>query len=397
MIQKPPTIAEHQRDFLVGLAQTGIRQLAPGGKARAFCDIVADKLGQLEARQFANLGQTLLPFATGDALDLIGEIYGVTRIGQSNARVENTEQNFEFYVRRGTFGDINGGQNIVIPADVRITTLAESGPVYLTNPIVLQANNSRQFFSARSLYPGSSGNAAAQLLARHNFTGYRDAAFGSLLVTNNFGIVTGRDEETDDSYRYRIYLKIRSNSGANEAALRFELLRIPGVQNVVFVPESGRFQVYVYSISPYTSPALIDAVQTVLNQKAAFPLTGIALSPDLVGISLATSLKVSNSYSATDQEIIVSNARSAAEQYINNLRIDEPLVINEIADRMRASDSRISDVGQPNRPIEEILIWRSRSNDTRYSRFLAANYTPALGERIVVENRLNAIALEVTT
>ena len=85
------------------LASSGIRQLAPGGKARAFADIVGDRLGQSEQRQFSNLAQTLVPYdATGDSLDLLGEIYGVTRIGQSSVVADLSDQNFEFYVRRGT-------------------------------------------------------------------------------------------------------------------------------------------------------------------------------------------------------------------------------------------------------------------------------------------------------
>jgi hypothetical protein len=102
--------------------RNGLRQLAPGGKARAFADIVGDRLGQSEQRQFASLAQTLIPYATGDSLDLLGEIYGLARIGRSSVQADLSDQNFEFYVRRGTFGDINGGNDIEIPADIRITT-----------------------------------------------------------------------------------------------------------------------------------------------------------------------------------------------------------------------------------------------------------------------------------
>ena len=100
----------------------GIRQLAPGGKARAFADIVGDRLGQSEQRQFQNLANTLIPYVTGDSLDLLGEIYGVPRLGQSSVQSDLADRNFEFYVRRGTFGDINGGNPIEIPSDVRIST-----------------------------------------------------------------------------------------------------------------------------------------------------------------------------------------------------------------------------------------------------------------------------------
>ena len=36
---------------------------------------MADQLGQLEARQFINVGETLVPFATGTNPDVLGEIF----------------------------------------------------------------------------------------------------------------------------------------------------------------------------------------------------------------------------------------------------------------------------------------------------------------------------------
>ena len=50
-------------------------------------------------------------------------------------------------------------------------------------------------------------------------------------MTNLFGLVGGRDAETDDDYRFRLNLKVQSSAGANEAALRLELLEIPGIQD----------------------------------------------------------------------------------------------------------------------------------------------------------------------
>src|SRR2546426_917181 len=133
----------------------GIRQLAPGGKARAFADIVGDRLGQSEQRQFQNLANTLIPYATGDSLDLLGEIYGVPRLGQSSVQSDLADRNFEFYVRRGTFGDINHGKHIEIPQNVRISTRGPHGALHLTDPVAPAAGGSREFFRARNLAPGS--------------------------------------------------------------------------------------------------------------------------------------------------------------------------------------------------------------------------------------------------
>jgi hypothetical protein len=53
-------------------------------------------------------------------------------------------------------------------------------------------------------------------------------------VTNDYGVVGGRDDESDDNYRYRNQQKLQGRNGSNEAALRFELLQVPGIQDIVF-------------------------------------------------------------------------------------------------------------------------------------------------------------------
>jgi hypothetical protein len=122
-------------------------------KARAFGDIVANELAELEQRQFGNIAQSLLPFATDTSLDLLGEIFGVARLTQQTAGVDIGDQNFEWYVRSGTFGDINSGRDIVIPSDVRLYTEARlSGPVYISSAVTLPAGGGSVFFSAAALY-----------------------------------------------------------------------------------------------------------------------------------------------------------------------------------------------------------------------------------------------------
>ena len=283
--------AKWQTDILAALSATGIRQLAPGGKARAFGDILANELAELEQRQFLNIAQSLLPFATDTSLDLIGEIFGVARITQQTAGVDVGDQNFQWYVRNGTFGSINSGQDIVIPSGVRIYTAAgASGPVYIANAVLLPAAASSMFFSAASLYSGSQGNAPSGIFSQSNFTNYTESHYGSLLVTNNYGIVGGRDAEDDDSYRYRIRLKLQAQNGANEAALRFQILQIPGIQDVVFDAAAGTFTCYVYGIASDGSAALLQNVQQAIDNTVAFPLTGIAVAPGLAGISLTTTV-----------------------------------------------------------------------------------------------------------
>lgn len=390
MIQTPKSSTLYASEVLAALQATGITNTSPGGKARALADIIADRMGDLETRQFVNVSQNLLPYAVTDALDALGEIYGVPRIQAQDASAPATDNNFEFFVITGTFGDINNGQDIIVPAGTRVFSQSSTGPVYLTDiTTTLPASASSLAISASSSGIGSAGNVPANILNQHNFTNYAQASFGSLLITNNYGVIGGRDAEDDESFRYRIRLKLQSSGGAAEVDLRAAVLQIPGVQDVVFKPLAGTYLIYIYGISPVVPPSLISLVQTALNTTTAYPLTGTAIVPDLIGISLSTTLRLRAGASISDQTAVIANAQQAAETYINNLGVGQELIINEISDLILSSDSRILDIGQPNKPLNSIFIWRSRLDATRYSRFLVGDYPPASGERIIVEESIS--------
>lgn len=385
-IQQPISANTFQNQILSALAASGITQLSPGGKARAFADIVGNVLSTVESDTFNMVSQSLLPFATGDSLDLIGDVFGVARIGQQNSIVIPDDNNFEFFVRTGTFGSINNGQSITVPAGVVVSASTPGGPSFvLSQAVTLPANSNAVFFSASSATPGSAGNIASGVIDQTNFTNYAQSQFSTLLVTNNFGVVGGRDSESDDDYRFRINLKITSRAGANQAALQFAILQVPGVQDVVFNPQAGTFTAYVYGIAPQVPPSLLQLVQTAIDNTAAFPLTGLAVAPNLVGFSLETAVTFVAGVSSSDQQVILQNAIAAAQNYINNLAIGAPLIINQLASAIISADKKILDIGSPDNPIQSIFIWRSRADGTRFSRFLVQDYVPSLGERIVTE------------
>lgn len=389
-IQTPKSPSVYQQEILTALQATGIKQTAPGGKARALADAIAGVLGESEAQQFGLATSTLLPYATSDVLDYIGAIYGVTRLSRTDGSVSVLDNNFQFYVRTGTFGAINNGQDISVPSGVRIFTANPNGPVYVLDfPVTLPAASSNVSFSAVSDQGGSAGIAPASVFVSHNFTGYADSATGDLLVTNNYGIVGARDDESDDDYRFRISLKLMSTSGDGEVDIRAAVLQIPGVQNVDFEPLAGTYNLYVFGISPVVPPSLLALVQNAMGDATAYPLVGTALSPDLVGISLNTTLTLTAQTTPTQQGVVITNAVNAASNYLNNLGIGQPVVINKLADVIQQSDSRIADIGDPDKPLQDIFIWRSRADGTRYSRYLIANYTPVIGERIIVESSIS--------
>lgn len=398
-IQTPKSPTQYASEVLGALQATGISNTSPGGKARALADIISSEMGTLEINVFIQSSQNLLPFATGNALDAFGAIFNVPRLSGSDAQSTSTDGNFEFYVLSGTFGDINSGNDIIIPQGTQLFTSSINGPVYTVDTqITLSAGASSVFFSASSVNTGALGNAPVGVFDQSNFTNYTQANFGTLLVTNNFGIVSGSDPETDENYRYRISLRLQSSGGNAEVDIRAALLQVPGIQDVAFNPLAGTYQVYIYGISSVVPPGLLTLSQASMDANTAYPLTGTALAPDLVGISLATTITLQSGLNSIDQSSVVSAAQTAASNYINNLSVGADLVINELATVIINSDTRILDIGNPDDPILEIYIWRSRIDGTRYSQFLINNYIPVLGERILVEQSIqNPINLAISS
>lgn len=396
MIQSPQSYSVYANAILAKLQQTGITQTAPGGIARAYSDIMGSQIAALETTQFNNLLQTLVPFATKDSLDYLGQIYGVPRIGQQNASSTSGDENFEFYVNSGTFGSINNGQNIVVPAGTQIFTSNANGPVFVTtSTITLDAGSSSQYFNVTALSLGSVANAGASAYTQTNFTNYANAVFGSLLVTNNYGIISGRDTETDDDYRFRIQLSLQSKGGSAQTDLQLALLDLPGIQNVVFQAQAGTFYVYIYSIASNISPVTLQLAQAAIDAATAYPLSGKAIAPTLIGISLNTSLTLAPGLTAAAQNAIVTQVVSAAANYINNLDVGDTLFINQLASVIEGASPNILTIGTPDHPIQSISIWRQRADGTSYSRALVEDYAPAVGERIVVQNITNAISITV--
>jgi hypothetical protein len=136
----------------------------------------------------------------------------------------------------------------------------------------------------------------------------------------------------------------------------------------VFDRRAGTFQCYVYAITTVASASVLRMVQDTIDQTVAFPLTGTAVNPDIVGITLATSISVTSGSTQTVRDTAAGQAVTAVQSYLNNLPVGSNLIINEIAATIRNSSTRILDVGQPNRQIEEIYIWRSRADQSRYWR-----------------------------
>lgn len=71
-------------------------------------------------------------------------------------------------------------------------------------------------------------------------------------------------------------------------------------------------------------PRTLQMVQAQMNKVTAWPIVETAVQPDLIGISLSTTLTFVSGATASQQAAAIANAQAAAENYINNLPTARP-------------------------------------------------------------------------
>ena len=239
-----------------------------------FAESVADELVFVR-RQVENYFNNSQPSnATGNNLDKIAfEMYGLNRIPDSLASSDANERNFYFYPDQGTFGSLNSGNNITVPAGTVISTerdTSNSPIVYKTSyNVVLEADSRQAFFSAVAIDSGFSYNVDSNSMVYHNFTDYSMVNFGGLNVSNVYPILNGRDLESDEDFRFRLTNFLTSQINLNIDAITLKSLLVPGVVDVRVIPSYngiGTVGVLLFNTGKETNVNINSMVQSRINE-----------------------------------------------------------------------------------------------------------------------------------
>ena len=372
---------------------TNLTRSSPGSKTRALVEAVSKKMGRMYSTFDLNFGQAFLDGAEGKWLNFIGDMMGVPRLGEQAAVVTALDRNLKFTVDLGTFGDINSGSSITIPAGTIISTGAGgSGIRYrVVVSTVLASDASEGYVSIQSVRTGSVQNVGRGMLRHHDFNNYTGYLNKSLKVTNEADIVTGGDIETDSNYRFRIANQVIAAEGANDTAVRFAALTIPGVADVTYLPHHrgiGTYDLLIKSTTPTVSSSLLSAITSAVAQVTAQGILYRVKAPSEIGFSLVGSLKYRRTLSAEEETKIIDSATTNVTDYVNSLDIGEELILQEILERVLSTSDLIKKVGETTKPFDNIFIYRpSRLEDNKVRATLIDDYTAGSDERIIVENK----------
>lgn len=380
-----------QTSFAYLATNTKLTKLSPGGKARAILDACNQNIAEAYNTFDLNLARAFLSSAPGQYLDLIGIVLGEPRTKPRAASISASFQNVKFYVDSGIFGDINGGNPITIPRGTLISdSVNMSGVLYrLTSSLTCSAASSSVWAAVEATSVGTDYNVGSDSLLYHDFVNYTDFANSSLKVTNVYPVVSGKDFETDENYRYRLSQKVVAAESANEIAIRLAALAVAGVSDVLVKKHYrgiGTFGVIVKSIQPVASDMLIESVKSAISSVQGFGSIASIRAQKELGFTLKT--RVWYRKKLTDDEIsdIEDTLIDGVEATINGLDLGETLYLDRLMADLFSASEEIIGFGVSGTPIDEAYIYKlSLLEDNRIPEKLLGDYAPKEDERIIVE------------
>ena len=284
--------------------------------------------------------------ANGKDLEAIAANQGLNRLTATFSSADSADKNFVFTCD-SSFGQINNGSSISIPVGTKIKV--EEGErnsiVYeLTSAVTLSPNNSHQYASVRSLTAGSSSNVSANSLTILDFTNYAKSNLNALKCTNVYPILNGRNNESDDSLRFRIASQYASLVKDSEDSLFLRSLEVPGVIDTRIMPNYygiGTVGVFVFGASYKSNKSLLSEVKRKVNLISA-PGVKYEVMPGItVFLDFEISIYVNESIPEDQKKAIESNIKRNLKIAINAENSTRQISINSLKDVILNSDSSI--------------------------------------------------------
>jgi len=381
---------------------TNITQLSPGSKARFILDTVSQEQAHQHSLFDLNLMQAFIKHADGKFLDLFGDMLNNPRNEPTHASAE--DDNVMFYVSSGTFGDINSGSDLTVPAGTTVQTVPNEGSVITpgiesqpvikyktTSSVVGSAAQSFVYAPVIALLEGRNSDVPRSVLNKHSLEAYLLSSQSLLRCRNRYSISSGEDRETDESYRYRLSQTFEARNLAIFAAVRLAALSVPGVSDVKDVmceQGPGTYSLYVKSLTPTTSPRLLQEVATSCKTVTAHGIRPFVLAANPIGMEFMAAVSW---HPRATQAIIAKgyrDMRNVLEIYLNNTNIGDEVEFSDLIQLLlQVSPYSLSVGSNRANQFEEVYAHRigAGGTGTVRNRVIGNKIIPLYNERVILE------------
>jgi len=379
-------------------ANTVLTADSPGAKFRTLVEIIRTELNDAYATFDANTAIAMIYGARGKYLDFLGEMFKVYRIKSSAAGVDSEHENIKFYTKSGaTFSSINSNSNFTIPKGTKVWAQRDGNNLefILTQDLLVNKTVTEAFASAKALRNGVEYNVATGAINQHNFTSYADSINSSLLVTNVQAVDNGIDTESDENYRYRIMNSRLQDLSANKTAVTMAALAVPGVADVEILDKYfgiGTSAVLIKSTTPTVSDNLVAEVQVAIDSVKGEGIDLLAMKPVYSTMKFVIGLNYKEVLSAQEELNIENAVKQTVVNTVNNLDVGQGFSINELANAILLTDSRIKSIGTPNKFFNRIYVIKTTRSGATIINEIQRDYSVSQFNKLIISTDIDAVS-----
>lgn len=322
----------------------GITAIYPGSVARAFAEAISSEVSDLyEAFRFS-LSQSDLATASGRNLDLIGDLYGISRKTVSD-QIANERRSFniEFNLDKVHSSDIIIPANTLVYNDVS-NFITKQYSYALQSAVTIVAGSKKAYGRVEPNFADNSYIAPRNTLTKHNFIG---PAAIIVFCNNPKEVYSNANSESDENYRRRIIASMKSKTSGTAESIRFAALSVKGVRDV-------RIREASYGIGSCDIIVVPEVASSVKNLPGAILAAVNSVKPVGVRFNVSIAERVATSVNLTitlpsgNSSNAVQAIRNQAElfvkRYLNSLSIGDPLSLSIIQQQVKSASDAISGV-----------------------------------------------------
>ena len=340
----PKSSSDLYQELKTNLEAMGITNFSESSVANILLTTITNNYrDQTNAIQSA-LDATNFLTASGRDLDTVAALFGITRSPARRASSTALERNFRFYVSSGTFGDLNAGNDIIVPVNTVLYYESRDRTrrieYRLVSPVTLSAAASNQFIAVEAIRPGKSSNVSKLIVSNHTLS------YGSLLVANVYPVINGADEQTDEAIRYFISIYITERNGYGLDSFRRLLAGVEGINEYKVIPfyeGAGTFALILDFFDNAVSQHYIDSITNRLKTRVSAGEKLIVKRVSQIRVAPSLEIVVATNYSLGEA---TSDINSVLLDAFNELAIGNSLdlssLIDDIAD-LASVDSVVGD------------------------------------------------------
>ena len=319
----------------------GISAVYPGSIARAFAEAFSSEVSDLyEALRF-NITQSNLSSASGRNLDLIGDLYGISRKSITDYASEDRQSfNIEFFIDKAHSTAITIPKDVLVYNDVSNFMSTQYG-FKLAGDVVIPVGSTRAYGRVEPNFSDNAYVAPVNSLTKHNFF----SPAGVILFCNNpKEVYSNINSESDPNFRRRIIASIKSKAIGSAESVRFAALSVRGVRDVRIREGSYGIGSCDVVVVPETTSGLSNLPQNVLIAVNAVKPVGIKLNiriAEKVTVSVGATIRIPMGVSETLSSGIRNQASLFIKRYLNSLTIGDSVSIREIEAQINRSSDYI--------------------------------------------------------